>query len=117
MKIFLLITVVCLVLVWGLTGCGKKAASGSEAIEASKTMQTVEQKVSYLVGQAQTLYNSKEFQEAVNLAQYVLTYLDKESQQAKDLLEKAKQALVAKAKEAVGSAAEGITNKISNLGK
>ena len=99
-------------------GCSKpKASSSNEAINTSKSMETSEQKVSYLIGQAKSFYNSKDFQQAVDTAQHILTYLDKESQEAKDLLTKAKEALVAKAKEAVGSATEGVANKISNLGK
>ena len=64
-------------------------------------METTEQKADYLLKQANAFYNSKEFQEAVNTAQYILRYLDKDSQQAKDLLQKAKEALASAAKGAV----------------
>jgi len=110
------ITVMALGLVFGLilTGCGaKKAGSSREAISAAKTMETSKEKVDYLVGQAKAFYNSKEFQNAIDTAQYVLRYLDRDSQPAKDLLQKAKDALTAQAKSAV----EDAKKKISGFGK
>ncbi len=73
-----------------VAGCTQKAASSKDAIENSKTMQTVQQKADYLIGQAKAFYNSKDFQQAVDIAQYVLSNVDKDSVQAKDLIEKAK---------------------------
>ena len=88
--------IVCLALGLALIGCGtKKAASSQQAIEVSKTLQTAQAKVDYLLQQAQAFYNSKNFQESVNVAQYVLNYLDRNSQEAKNLLEKAKSELAA----------------------
>ena len=105
---------VVVVLSLGLSGCGpKKAASSSEAISASNVMKTVEEKTNYLVSQAKTFYNSKDFQGAIDIAQHILAYVDKDSQEAKDLLMKAKDALEAKAR----AAAEDLKNKIGNLGK
>ena len=96
----LIVTGTCLSLL--LAGCAQeKAASSKEAIEVAKEMETTEQKVDSLLKQANAFYNSKEFQEAVNTAQYILRYLDKDSQQAKDLLQKAKEALASAAKGAV----------------
>jgi outer membrane PBP1 activator LpoA protein len=113
-----IIVVFCLVLGLGLVGCAQqKAASSGEAIEASKSMETVEQKVDYLVGQAKVFYNSKDFQQAVDVAQYILRSLDKDSQEAKNLLEKAKEALVAKAQEAVGTATEDVKKKLGSFGQ
>lgn len=85
-----------------LTGCTKKAASSSEAINNAKALQTTEQKTDYLVGQANAFVSSKEYQSAIDVAQYILTNLDKESQEAKAILEKAKAKLEAAAKAAVG---------------
>lgn len=100
-KVFVSTLVLGLIFGLVLTGCGaKKAASGKEAIDTAKTMETVEQKVNYLMGQAKAFYNSKEFQDAIDAAQYVLRYLDKDSQAAKDLIEKAKNELAEKAKAA-----------------
>ena len=117
-NMFSIIAVCTLVLGLVFAGCGeKKAASSNEAIEASKSMETVQQKVDYLVGQAEVFYNSKEFQGTVDIAQYILRYLDKDSQEATSLLERAKQALVAKAQEAVGTAAEDVKKKIEGFGQ
>jgi len=111
-----LFSVVALGLVFGLVlaGCGpKKTTSSNEAIETAKSMETLEEKANYLIGQAKALYNSKEFQEAVDIAQYILRYLDKDSLKAKDLLEKAKNALVSQAQGAV----EDVKKKLPGFGK
>jgi hypothetical protein len=83
-------------------GCAKKAASVSEAVQNSQALKTIEEKANYLIQQANAFYNSKEFQKAVETAQYVLSNLDKNSQSAKDLIEKAKAQLQSAASKAVG---------------
>lgn len=104
-----LVLVLCLFGSLVLAGCGaKKAASGNEAIEVSKTLQTVQQKTDYLIGQAKAFYNSKDFQQAVNIAQYILSYVDKNSTEAQSLLEKAKAQLAALAQQK----AQELTNKL-----
>ena len=106
-----IILVVAFVLGFVALGCGpKKAGSSQEAIETSKTMQTVQEKADYLVGQAKAFYNSKDFQGVVDTAQYILTYLDKNSEEAKSLLEKAKGQL----KEAAGKALGDMQQKVAN---
>jgi len=89
-------------------GCAKKAGSSSEAIQSSQSLKTVQEKTNYLMNQAQSFYNSKEFQQAVETAQYVLSNLDKNSQQAKDLIEKARVQLQAAAQKAMGD----VSNKL-----
>lgn len=104
-KLLLLALAVCLV----LAGCGgEKAASSREAIQTAKAMETTQEKMDYLIGQAKTFYSSKEFQQAIDVAQYVLQYLDKDSQEAKDLLEKAKDQLAALAEGAMEDAKKGL---------
>ena len=88
--------------------CAKKAASAGEAIQSSQSLKTVEEKVNYLMKQAEAFYSSKEFQQAVDIAQYVLTNLDKDSQSAKSLIERAKNELQTAAQKAVGD----VSNKI-----
>ena len=98
----------CLVVGLILTGCGeKKVASSKEAIQTAKAMETTQEKVDYLIGQAKAFYNSKEFQGAVDITQYILRYLDKDSQAARDLLDKAKSQLTAAAKGAVEDVKKG----------
>lgn len=109
-----MLMVLGLVLSFTMVGCGpKKAESSSAAIETAKAMQTTEERVDYLVGQAKAFYSSKDFQDAIDTAQYILSYLDKDSQAAKDLLEKAKKALT----EAAEGAVEDVKNKIGDFGK
>lgn len=97
-----------------LAGCGQnKAASSKEAIDTAKSMETVEQKADYLIKQAKASYNSKEFQEAVDISQYILRYVDKDSQEAKNLLEKAKEALA----QAVKGAVEDVKKTLPGFGQ
>ena len=85
-----------------LLGCAsQKAESSNEAISIAGAMETAKEKYDYLIGQAKAFYNSEDFQGAIDIAKYILQYLDKDSQSAKDLIEKAKAALEAKAKSAV----------------
>ncbi len=86
--------VFCLILGVGFAallgaGCTKKSASATEAIQNSQVMSTVQQKVDYLVAQAKDFYNSKQYQDAAQAAQYVLNKIDKNSQAARDILDKA----------------------------
>jgi hypothetical protein len=98
MKKTYILVVACIMLSFVLAGCGaQKAESSRAAIDATKAMQTVQEKTDYLVSQAKAFYNSKDFQGAVDIAQHILRYLDKDSQAAKDLLEKAKAQLQAQA--------------------
>ena len=89
-------------------GCTKKSGSSGDAIQYAQTLKTVEEKADYLIKQAQAFYNAKEFQQAIDSAQYVLNNLDKNYQPAKDLIEKAKAQLQAVAQKAAGD----VTNKL-----
>ncbi len=105
---------ICLILccsVLFVAGCAKSAGSSSEAIQNSQALNTVQEKVDYLVKQAEAFYNSKEFKSAVETAQYILSNLDSNSAKAKDLIEKAKTQLQAAAQKAVSD----VSNKL--LGK
>ncbi len=92
-----------------LVGCGpKKEASSQDAITKAQAMATVKEKVDYLAAQAQSFYNSKDFQNVIDVAQYILGSLDKDSQAAKDLITKAKNALAAEAQKAVNKVKSSI---------
>lgn len=92
-------------------GCTKKSASAKEAIQNSQTFKTAQGKVNYLVSQAEVFYNSKEFQQAIEAAQYVLNNLDKKSQAAKNVLEKAKVQLQAVMQKAMSDASKKLRGK------
>lgn len=109
----LAVVAVALVLSLALSGCTKKAASSQEAISNTRSMQTLQEKVDYLVAQAKAFYNSKDYQQAVDISQYILARLDNTSAQAKDILAKAKEQL----KAAVDKASAGVKNKINVFGK
>ncbi|MFH1355438.1 MAG: hypothetical protein ABIH19_04755 [Candidatus Omnitrophota bacterium] len=91
----------------------EKAATSLEAIEKSKTMEKVQEKTRYLVSQAKAFYNSKEFQKAVDVAQYILIAVDKESTEAQKIIEKAKAQLRAAAENVAGN----VKQKLGAFGK
>lgn len=92
MKKLLVLCCVCFVcLSLAFIGCSqKKAATSSEAIANAKSINSVDAQVDYLVKQAEMFYASKEYKEAVTTAQYVINNIDKESEAAQNLVEKAK---------------------------
>ncbi|MFC1709243.1 hypothetical protein ACFL2J_04210 [Candidatus Omnitrophota bacterium] len=76
-------------------------SSAEEIIEEAKEFSTTAEKVSFLLGEAGAFYdgfyNSEKFQNTIDIAQHILQYLDADSQQAKDLIKEAKEALVSTA--------------------
>lgn len=102
-KILFLSLVACLIWSMFITiGYTENPVSAKEAIQQSQTFKTVQEKAQYLIQQAQSFYKSKEFQQAIETAQYVLNKIDPKSKQALDLIEKAKVRLQANAQKAVG---------------
>lgn len=99
MKRFLvIITVLCLVSAVALVGCGpKKVETSQEAIKTAQAMQTTEKQEKYLMAQAQLFFKEKNFQETINLTQYVLWNLDPASQEAKNLIRTSKDAMLVQA--------------------
>jgi hypothetical protein len=92
------VIIVCIAML-SIAGCGaQKEASASAAIDKTQTMSTIQQKVDYLAGQAKAFVNSKQYDQAVATAQYILANLDRNSQEAVSLLQKAKDGLAAQAK-------------------
>lgn len=82
------------------SGCGpQKAESSREAIDVAKAMETTQEQLNYLISQAKAFYNSKEFQGAVDIAQYIIRHVDSNSDEAKSILEKARDALTSAARE------------------
>jgi len=117
-KIFILLLAVMITTTLAL--CGYAATNPTTttttskvAIEASKAMQTVKDKVNYLIGQAKSFYSSKKFQDVINVSQYILTNLDKNSKQAQSLLERARNQIAAMAQKK----ADEVRAKISGFGK
>lgn len=101
--------ILCFALV--AAACGpKKAASSEEAIENAKAMETTEQKIDYLISQAEAFYKSEQYKDAMESARYVLKNLEKDSQEAKEILEKARKevgSVVDDMKESIQKGVEG----------
>ena len=86
----------CLFVLVAFIGCAQQkpqAASSSEAITQAKTLPSADEQVKYLVNQANAFVNSKNFDDAINTAKYILSELDQNSQEAKSILEKAQEEL------------------------
>jgi len=112
-SVFMAVIVVAFLSV-ALIGCGaQKEASSQAAIQKSQSMATIQQKTDYLVGQARAFINSKNFDQAVSVAQYILTNVNSNSQEARTLLEKAKSELAAQASKAMAD----VKQKFSGFGK
>ena len=90
----------------------KVTATAQEAINAAGQLQTVAEKVNYLMAQAQSFYNSENYQQVVSVAQYVLQNLDSNSAGAKDLLAKAQ----AKLQSSVQGGVQSVTNPLGTMG-
>ena len=105
------------VLAVSMAGCGQsKATSSSEAIRHAQTLKTPEQQADYLVGQARAFLHSKEYQEAIQTAQYVLAQIDQHSRDAQELLQKAKSQLTADAKALADDAHKSVNDAKKQLG-
>lgn len=98
-----------------LSSCSQppKAANSEQAIEQSKTLKTPDEQAKYLVGQADAFVNSKEFNEAVETAQYVLANLDASSADAKKVLEEAAEEM----KKVAMQKADELKKSLGNFGK
>jgi len=82
----------------------KVGKDGVITIEEAKTMETAEQQAKYLISQANAFINSDEFDQAINTAQYIISNLDKNSQEAKSIIETAKAEMKKAAQQAVEDA-------------
>ncbi|MFO8052886.1 MAG: hypothetical protein R6U54_02860 [Candidatus Omnitrophota bacterium] len=106
---FLTITVCFLVLSLSFIGCSQpKTKSTNDVLKTAESLEAVGEKVDYLVDQAKDFYNSGKFQKSISISQYILDQLDSDSQTAKNLLERAKEALIAKVKGAADTATDDI---------
>jgi len=76
----------------------KKEESSSQAIEKSKTFASMQEKTNYLIGQAKAFYNAKEYRQAIGISEYVISNLDRNSMDAKNIIDKARQELESEVK-------------------
>ena len=115
MEKFLTLTVTLVfILGLGIVGCGQKQAANSQAaIEQSKTMKTADEQAKFLVNQANSFISSKQFDQAVETARYVLSKLDANSQEAKATLQRATDEM----KKAAQGAMNDMKKKIGGIGQ
>ncbi len=91
---------------------GLSVIEGLGILDEFKVLAGTGEKVSFLLAKANEFYSSEQFQKAVDAAQYVLQYLDADSQEAKDLLTKAKDAIAQAAAAKVDEAKTGISETL-----
>jgi nitrogen regulatory protein PII len=85
---------VCALLVMAVTGCGvKKATTAKEAIKIAEAMVTKEKQEEYLERQARLFFEDKDFQQTIDIARYVLTYISEGSEVSKKLITKSQNAM------------------------
>jgi hypothetical protein len=103
-SIFIILGIVALPLL-GLSGCGSRpAANATEAIQAARDLKTPEAQAEYLIAQAKTFLAAKDYQEAGKTAQYVLSSVDSQSEEAQQVLADAKLQVANDAQQAIGDA-------------
>lgn len=113
-KVLALMIVACFIVMSAVSGCAPaKAASSQEAIQKSQALQSVKEKTDYLIAQAKAFYGTKQYQDVVNLTQYVIQNVDAASAEAKALLEKAKADMTAEMKKA----SDQMKQQFSKFGK
>ncbi len=119
MKKIHLYVVLCLLVAFVAIGCAQKpeSADSQQAISNAQKLQDVKAQADYLIKEANAFLNSQQFDQAVNTAKYVLANLDKESQQAKSIIEQAQAKLAALAQQKVDEAASGVKNALGGLGQ
>ncbi len=85
--VFAMFAVMCL----AIASCAPKptAANSADAINKSANLPSVDAKVNYLIKEAKAFIGNKQYDEAVNTAQYVLTNVKQDSDEARRVLEKA----------------------------
>jgi len=88
------------------------AKTSKEAIALADKLKTVNEKKDYLIAQTESFYKSEEFEQVVEVAQYVLGNLDKDSNVAKHLIEKAKNKLKEQAQDKVNE----VKNSLGDFG-
>jgi hypothetical protein len=114
MKKYLFFLVLLIVPALIVIGCGApQTKSSSEAISVAQQKPTVQAKVDYLVAQAKGFLNSKNYEEAMSVAQHILSNLDATSTEAKEILAKAQEEFKNMAKGAV----DDMKNKLGSFGK
>ncbi|MFH1856991.1 MAG: hypothetical protein ABH836_07225 [Candidatus Omnitrophota bacterium] len=113
MKKWIRVVAACyFMLIIGLAGCSKapKTGSATEAIQQAQQLNTMQEKAQYLINEANAFLQSHKFDEAVNTAKYVLSELDRNSQQAKSILEKAMAELKKASEEKMNQMKKGMGN-------
>ena len=96
---FSLLTICVICTAFMFSGCGgQKADTSQEAISIAKAMETTKGKTDYLISQANAFIKADDFRGAIDIANFILRYLDSNSGEAKFLLDRAKSDLVAQYK-------------------
>jgi len=96
---------------------GLSVIEGLGILDEFKALFGTGEKISFLLVKANEFYSSEQFQKAVDAAQYVLQYLDADSQEAKDLLTKAKDAIAQATAAKVDEAKTDISETLGLFGK
>ena len=114
-----LISTLCLIFTLGLIGCAQqpKSANSQEAIQQANNLKTAEEKIRYLVKEANAFISSEKFNESIRIAEYILARLDKDSTDAKSILEKAKAELKAFAEKKAAEAQADVKKKLGSFGQ
>ncbi|MDP2653316.1 MAG: hypothetical protein Q8Q08_04720 [Candidatus Omnitrophota bacterium] len=114
---YLVVTAVVFTL--GLTGCAQKpkSADAGAAIQQSSAMATVDEKAKFLVSEANAFLSSQKYEDAMKLANHVLSQVDQNSAEAKSILEKAQAEIKALAEKKAAEMKAELEKKMGSLGQ
>ncbi|MCA9400649.1 MAG: hypothetical protein KC713_03415, partial [Candidatus Omnitrophica bacterium] len=98
-------------------GCGQKPTTNNanEAIEKAKSQPSVEAQVDFLVKEANAFVNSEKFDDAIKTAKHVLADLDKESQAAQEIINRATEELKKAAEAKIDEAKQEANKKMDEM--
>ena len=95
MRKAVIVTMVVLFLVLSLVSdvFAARAKAYKDVLKEVEKKRRVTDKRSYLLDQAEASYDAKEYLDSSNIAQYILRYVDPESEEAMTMMKKANSAL------------------------
>ena len=89
MKRFMLIGLIGMIGLGFLMGCAKMAPTGEAAITHSKTLESENVQMLYLIGQAESFLELGQYQHAQDVVQYILKDLEPDSKIAQSIATRA----------------------------
>jgi len=89
MNRFIVVGLIGIISLGFLMGCAKTAPTAEAAIAHTKTLESEDVQMLYLIGQAESFLKRGQYQDAEDVAQYILTDLEPDSKIAQSIATRA----------------------------